>query len=114
MRNSRIKVIKKYIDSLRLKRKYSSAVKNYIGKVKLGTDQEEALYKTLKRAKSKANLLANIPNNPSPISKKIHAGESLSNFSARRQVCNKKRRGKRKETKICKIENEVSVEKEKE
>lgn len=79
MRKSRVRVIKKYVVALRLK-----------------PAQQARAFKILKRAKAKANMLANIPKSPPPISKKIYAKENVIDFKSRRKVCNKRRREKEK------------------
>lgn len=51
---------------------------------------------TMKKAKARKHLLANIPKDQPLMSKKMHAGESLADFRKRRSACNKRRRMREK------------------
>ncbi len=79
MNESRTRTIRKYIRSLRLK-----------------PERANQMYKMVKRAKARASLLTNIPKVAHKVSKKMHVGESLDDFSKRRKACNKRRREREK------------------
>jgi hypothetical protein len=81
MNESRIRVIREYVRSLQLK-----------------PEQANQMYKIVKRAKARANLLANIPKGILKFSKKMHAGESLDDFQKRRKACNKRKRESKNDT----------------
>lgn len=52
--------------------------------------------KTLKKSRDCRWIMANIPQNPAPISKKIHSSESYADFRLRRKACNERRRQREK------------------
>jgi len=52
--------------------------------------------KTMKKAKVRRHMLANIPTGKQIFSKKLHPGESLADFRKRRKACNKRRREREK------------------